>query len=807
MHRNDRSVMLAATLTVAIGSCPCLAQAQTNERFEAITAHAEQPEQVAGAGVLVYEGVLVYLGTPVDGEVDLVITAWDRPMGGAVLDGPTEYAGVLVENGWFRVELEPTLLERGRGFAWLDLAVRWPSGLGEYETLDGRQRLDFASVSFVPRDGGDGAALSDDGAALEDGPDGVRAPTDVPARTSTPISSGRRLAGDGAPGVRGGAAFDRVGSGSFGAGGDGDEGGGGRACDWTISGNNIYYLCGNVGVGTTNPLYPLHVVSAGQHTIFGVNTRTTNDFAYGVWGESRSPRGRGVLGFATAKTGEAAGVCGRSDSTAGRGVFGVATSPSGFAYGVWGESASTTGRGVLGFATAKSGANAGLYGRSDSTTGYGVYGLATATSGTNYGVYAETRSTSGRGVWGYSSAPTGGGIGVMGHSWGSSGRGVFGVALAQSGDAYGVYGMSHSSSGNGVRGLSSATSGAASGVFGSCQSPDGSGVEGYAAQLSGNAYGVRGRTDSSTGRGVFGWAVNSTGMNYGVYGHSLSTSGRGVFGEATAESGVTYGVRGEAHSSALGTGVHGRGGLIGVAGEVLAASGTTVGVLGQTASTSGRGVRGFATSSTGTSFGVYGEANSTSGRGVYGLASSSNVNARGVVGQATSPAVAVYAVGDTGASGTKAFEIDHPLDPANKYLRHYSTEAPEPINFYSGNTVLDEAGQAWVDLPDYFEAINRDFRYQLTTIGGWAPVFIALKVENNRFLIAGGQPGLEVSWRVEAIRNDAYVRAYGAPVEIDKPAEVRGRYIHPELFGQPREMGIYHHAAMPEPIETAEVHP
>ncbi len=393
MHRNDRSVMLAATLTVAIGSCPCLAQAQTNERFEAITAHAEQPEQVAGAGVLVYEGVLVYLGTPVDGEVDLVITAWDRPMGGAVLDGPTEYAGVLVENGWFRVELEPTLLERGRGFAWLDLAVRWPSGLGEYETLDGRQRLDFASVSFVPNDAADGGVF-------DEGPDSDSVRPDASRRAAPPITSGRRLARDGVRSMPSGAAFSRVGGGSVGADDEGDgSSGGGRACDWVISGNNIYYLCGNVGVGTANPQYPLHVISAGQHAIFAVSTRTTNDFAYGVWGESRSPRGRGVLGFATAKTGEAAGVFGRSDSNAGRGVFGVATSPSGFAYGVWGESASTTGRGVLGFATAKSGANAGLYGRSDSTTGYGVYGLATATGGTNYGVYAETRSTSGRGVW------------------------------------------------------------------------------------------------------------------------------------------------------------------------------------------------------------------------------------------------------------------------------------------------------------------------------------------------------------------------------------------------------------------------
>jgi len=191
---------------------------------------------------------------------------------------------------------------------------------------------------------------------------------------------------------------------------------------------------------------------------------------------------------------------------------------------------------------------------------------------------------------------------------------------------------------------------------------------------------------------------------------------------------------------------------------------------------------------------------------VWGVTESLNASSRGVLGLASSPAVAVYASGNSVTTGTKSFEIDHPLDPANKYLRHYCTEGHEPLNAYSGNAVLDEAGQAWVDLPDYFEAINRDFRYQLTTIGGWAPVYVALKIENNRFMIAGGQPGLEVSWRVEAVRNDAYVRANGAPVEIDKPEEVRGKYLHPELFGQPRAMGIYHNP-MPTPAEVVAVDP
>ena len=201
---------------------------------------------------------------------------------------------------------------------------------------------------------------------------------------------------------------------------------------------------------------------------------------------------------------------------------------------------------------------------------------------------------------------------------------------------------------------------------------------------------------------------------------------------------------------------------------------------------------GFATASTGTTYGVLGQSASTSGRGVYGVALANGSSARGVLGDAAPPAVAVYAFGNSVTTGSKSFEIDHPLDPANKYLRHYCSESPSPMNFYSGNVVLDDAGQAWVELPEYFESINTDFRYQLTTIGGWAPVYVALEIEDNRFLIAGGPAGMKVSWRVEAVRNDAYIRKYGAPVEIEKTESERGRYLHPELFGQPRHMGIYY---------------
>jgi len=84
-----------------------------------------------------------------------------------------------------------------------------------------------------------------------------------------------------------------------------------------------------------------------------------------------------------------------------------------------------------------------------------------------------------------------------------------------------------------------------------------------------------------------------------------------------------------------------------------------------------------------------------------------------------------------------SFKIDHPLDPANKYLYHSFVESPDMMNIYNGNVVLDANGEAVVGLPDWFGALNRDFRYQLSCIGAFAPVYIAEEISNNQFKIAG----------------------------------------------------------------------
>lgn len=139
----------------------------------------------------------------------------------------------------------------------------------------------------------------------------------------------------------------------------------------------------------------------------------------------------------------------------------------------------------------------------------------------------------------------------------------------------------------------------------------------------------------------------------------------------------------------------------------------------------------------------------------------------------------------------KDFKIDHPLDPANKYLFHSSVESSEMMNIYTGNVVLDGSGQATIELPDWFEALNRDFRYQLTAIGKPGPgLYVADKISGSHFSIAGGAPGAEVSWQVTAVRQDAYAKAHPLVVEQEKEAQLKGFYIHPELYGAPEEKQV-----------------
>jgi trimeric autotransporter adhesin len=146
----------------------------------------------------------------------------------------------------------------------------------------------------------------------------------------------------------------------------------------------------------------------------------------------------------------------------------------------------------------------------------------------------------------------------------------------------------------------------------------------------------------------------------------------------------------------------------------------------------------------------------------------------------------------TGAifAGVKDFKIDHPLDPANKYLVHSSVESSEMMNIYAGNVTTDAGGEAVVELPQWFEALNTDFRYQLTVIGQFAQAIVAREIQDHRFTIRTNAPSVKVSWQVTAVRQDAYAKAHPLVVEEEKDARLRGFYIHPGLYGAPEEKSV-----------------
>ncbi|RMD64090.1 hypothetical protein D6833_04845 [Candidatus Parcubacteria bacterium] len=300
----------------------------------------------------------------------------------------------------------------------------------------------------------------------------------------------------------------------------------------------------------------------------------------------------------------------------------------------------------------------------------------------------------------------------------------------------------------------------------------------FNAQWSGSGNGliIKSTNDAAiTGTGYWGIAGETTKS------YSPGAYFSGVIGDAFSDA---YGVCGR---SRTGIGVYGLSDGIGVKGAssnkqgIFGHSNNKEGVYGESAGgISGYGVRGFCSGSNGT--GVMGEANS--GSSAYGIWGKSTGGFAGYfVGD-------VYVTGDFSVAGNKSFKIDHPLDPANEYLYHYCVESDERYNVYSGNAVLDANGEATVKLPQWFEALNKDFRYQLTCIGGFAQVYISDEIQNNTFKIAGGKPGMKISWQVTGVRSDAYAQQHPVKVEKEKLGRERGKYLHPELYGLPESMGM-----------------
>jgi trimeric autotransporter adhesin len=219
---------------------------------------------------------------------------------------------------------------------------------------------------------------------------------------------------------------------------------------------------------------------------------------------------------------------------------------------------------------------------------------------------------------------------------------------------------------------------------------------------------------------------------------------------------------------------------------------TAVAGIGDAANATG--VAGWSTAG----WGVLGS--SSSGVGVYGYA-----DPAGWAGVFNGDALVLnnlYVDGNV-FKGGGAFKIDHPLDPEHKYLSHSFVESPDMKNIYDGVAVLDQSGEALITLPEWFQALNRDYRYQLTSIGAHMPLYVAEELSENRFKIAGGVRGKKVSWQITGIRQDAYANAHRIVVEEPKAADEQGQYLHPEAFNEPRTKRVkMGRGTIPDPAKT-----
>ena len=332
--------------------------------------------------------------------------------------------------------------------------------------------------------------------------------------------------------------------------------------------------------------------------------------------------------------------------------------------------------------------------------------------------------------------------------------------------------------------------------------------------LGGNSYGVYGR---DSGSGNFGYLANN---NYGVYGKNGATGNYGYLGSATE--GVY------AYANATGGGLSALRAVVGpgssAAGLQIINGGSERGIdVNTTAISSSDCARFTISSSTHSGAGVYattgGTGNAgrftitaplssaaavlvnTAGTGMAGRFEIDNTsnNSAALWAQTNGTGKAGYFLGNVQIVGTLSkssgtFQIDHPLDPENKYLFHSFVESPDMMNVYRGTVRLDAQGEASVELPSYFEALNIDFDYQLTPVGAPMPnLYIAQEVSQNAFRIAGGIANAKVSWMVTGVRNDPYAQKHRVVPEVDKEPENRSRYLNPVEWNQPTERGISTH--------------
>ena len=480
----------------------------------------------------------------------------------------------------------------------------------------------------------------------------------------------------------------------------------------------------------------------------------------GVQGQPGPSGANGITG-PTGLTGSGGGATGPQGATGANGATGI-TGPTGL-----------TGASITG-PTGAAGAP-GTPGVTGPTGLAGAPGTPGITGPTGIGVAGPTGAVGPTGTGG-------GGGGTLNDAYNYGGAGAGRIITANSGAVE----IDGATAGTASLTTTQSASSVAINAVGSNTSSAYSTIQGTSASSVTTVAAILG-SSSSGAWGVAGQVLSTGTATAAVYGSNLRTSGgEGVYGigvQGTVgenndnATGAVFGLNDAATSGNIANNTP----AAGVIGEGF------VGVLGESGTDGGYGVYGFdvvndqANDNAGVfGSGVYeGVAGSTTQSTGYGIISGTNLGA----------------LGNLTVAGNKSFKIDHPLDPANKFLLHFCAESNEVLNFYRGNVVLDANGNATVTLPDYFSAININYSYILTPVGAAAPdLHIAKEIEGNVFSIAGGQAGLKVSWQVTAVRNDAYMQNHPEARETEpaKEGAQKGKYLHPEFYGLGQDKAIYH---------------
>ncbi|MDA9967931.1 hypothetical protein N9E62_02065 [Salibacteraceae bacterium] len=535
--------------------------------------------------------------------------------------------------------------------------------------------------------------------------------------------------------------------------------------NWLQNSNDLYFETGNVAIGHDSPEHPLHIYDSVAHTGSDykngllmqsriTNTTSGSDYA-GIYSDVK-----GTDAYNTAVDGTSSGIS------------------SGTNYGVGGYARNaTTNVGVEAFANGNNQVNYGIDAFSwNGSKNYGVKGFVRANSDTadhHVGVLASVDAKNGLGtaLWAKSTGTRSGNAIYAESLNDSSNIGINAFAKSSSSNNTDQYGIKGTAEGSGSTGT-----GVHYGVYGTA---NGSGLNNI------GTYGLAQSTSSaanSANRGVFGNGNSTSSVfNQGVLGIAIptrnSTTGynAGVLGEAAGHSNINYGFI----SLNYGTGNTNYGSADFAYGSVTGSKKNIGSYAYAFGADTNIAVRAYAKDDAGSvNYGVYSEvagiAGSMAGRFIGNTRVEGNLVVTGSI-----------------SKGSGTFKIDHPDDPENKFLVHSFVESPDMMNVYNGNAITDANGFVTVELPDYVENTNKDYRYQLTPIGQFAQCIIKEKVKGNKFVIQTDKPNVEVSWMITGIRSDPYANQNRIVPVVDKDQNEKGKYLHPEAYGKDDSYNMY----------------